>query len=235
MRTAAFLAAAAVFASSTSPAAAAAGVTVTLGGAPATLGSFPFPSTGPISFDNGLFSATFDRDDGVYTGWPGPPSITLTSLVLNGTELAHNLNGESPRDPDRAHSFYIDAGGGVTRLVCTSVTVLRLAPDLAELSFVDNTSTPLQHAHHVVVRAGVAGIYGFVVTTVVAPTTLSEVRMNARFDRGVLDHTYTDERGVGQQPTYAYLELMQKVGDETWVVNGSNAPALPWPESNGGE
>lgn len=38
-------------------------------------------------------------------------SITATSVVVDGTELAHNLNGIAPRDPDRQHSFYIDASG----------------------------------------------------------------------------------------------------------------------------
>jgi rhamnogalacturonan endolyase len=90
---------------------------------------------------------------------------------VGGVELAHNLDGEAPRDPDRQHSFYIDAGGGTSRLVCSSVHVLRLGADLAELAFVDNSSTPLQHSHHIVVRAGVAGIYGFDHLTAVAATT----------------------------------------------------------------
>ena len=212
----------------------AAGVSVTLDGAPAVLGAFAFPSAHHrVVVDNGLFAATFDRDDATYSGWSGV-SVSLVSLVVGGVELAQNLNGEAPRDPDREHSFYIDAGGGTSRLVCSSVHVLRLGADLAELAFVDNSSTPLQHAHHIVVRAGVAGIYGFDHLTAVAATTISEVRMNARFDRGVLDFAYSDERGAGQQPTYAYLSLMPKLQDETWRVNGSNAPGLPFPESNGG-
>ena len=228
------LRAALLCASALRAAAAAGAVTVTVDGAPAVLGAFAFPAAHHrIVLDNGLFSATFDRDDLTYTGWSGV-SVSLVSLVVGGVELAHNLNGEAPRDPDREHSFYIDAGGGASRLVCSSVHVLRLGADLAELAFVDNSSTPLQHSHHVVVRAGVAGIYGFDHLTAVAATTISEVRMNARFDRGVLDFAYSDERGVGQQPTYAYLNLMPKLQDETWRVNGSNAPGLPFPESNGG-
>ena len=112
--------------------------------------------------------------------------------------------------------------------------MLRLGPDLAEFAFRDNSSTPLQHSHHFVVRSGVSGLYGFDHLRAVAATSISEVRMNARFDRGVLDFAYSDERGIGQQPTYAYLNLMPKVQDETWTVNGSNAPALPFPDSNGG-
>lgn len=84
-------------------------------------------------FDNGLISFTFGRDDdagGVVTGWTNT-SITATSVVVDGTELAHNLNGVDPRDPDREHSLYVDAGGGRSRLVCTEVRVLRNTTELA--------------------------------------------------------------------------------------------------------
>src|SRR3954453_18174160 len=50
----------------------------------------------PSSLDNGLVKMTFGRDDvGVKTGW-GDVSITATSVVVAGTELAHNLNGVDP-------------------------------------------------------------------------------------------------------------------------------------------
>jgi hypothetical protein len=57
----------------------------------------------------------------VGTGWRDV-SITATSIVVDGTELAHNLNGVDPRDPDREHSFYVDASGGKIRLVCSRWT-----------------------------------------------------------------------------------------------------------------
>ena len=224
---------AAAVASSSSSAAAA--VTVTVDGAPAVLGAFAFPSAHrAIVLGNGLFTATFDRDDAA-SGWPGV-SVSLTSLVVGGVELARSLDGAAG-DRDRRHSLYIDAGGGTSRLVCSSVRVLRLGADLAEIAFVDNSSTPLQHAHHVIVRAGVAGIYGFDVVTATEATTLSAVRLVARFDRSVLDHAFSDERGLGQQPTSAFLALMPPAGapaQQAWTVNGSNAPALPVPGSNGG-
>ena len=228
-------------------------VALTVDGRPAAVGTYAFPDRHRYVLRNGdFFTATFDRDDLVYTGWPRTPgeanlSISLVSLVVNGTELAHNLNGETQHpphyahgDPDRQHSFYVDSGGGTARLVCTAVQVVRLTNELVEIAFLDTTSSPLQHEHHLIVRRGVPGIYGFDILTAVAATEISEVRMNARFDRGVLDHCYNDERGVGQQPTYAYLEACTdetpscKVGDETFILNGSNAPNLPWPESNSG-
>src|SRR5690242_13631058 len=114
-----------------------AGVQLLLNGQPAATGSYPFPGTvDTVTLDNGLIRFTFTRDDaaaGIVTGWTDV-SITASSIVVEGVELAHNLNGVEPRDPDRQHSFYIDAGGGRTRLVCNEVRVLRVSPDLVEVA-----------------------------------------------------------------------------------------------------
>jgi rhamnogalacturonan endolyase len=212
-------------------------VKVQLNGAGAAVGSYVFPDqVDSLVLDNGLIRFTFGRDDaagGVVTGWT-TTSITATSIVVDGTELAHNLNGVDPRDPDRQHSFYIDAGGGATRLVCTQVRVARNTAELAEVVFVDNTSTPLQHEHHLIMRKGKQGLYGYDILTAAASTPINEVRMNARWDRGIFDHAYNWERGGGQQPTYAYLATQTKIGDETWQIDGVNNPNLPSPGSNSG-
>ncbi|MCU1572679.1 MAG: hypothetical protein JWO93_761, partial [Micrococcaceae bacterium] len=211
------------------------GVRLLVNGAPAKVGSYAFPGeASELVLDNGLVRATFGRDDaGVATGWQDV-SITATSIVVAGTELAHNLNGVEPRDPDRQHSFYVDAGGGKTRLVCSRIDVLRVEKGLVEIAFVDTTSTPLRHEHHLVMRTGRRGIYGYNIMTAVADTVLSEVRMNTRWDRSLLDHAYNWERGAGQQPTYAYLATQQSLQDETWRVDGVNNPSLPSPDSNSG-
>ena len=208
---------------------------VLIGGRPATVGSYAFPVEVPeLVLDNGLVKITFARDDvGVVTGW-SDVSITATSVVVAGTELAHHLNGVEPRDPDRQHSFYVDASGGRTRLVCSRVDVLRVEPDLVEVAFVDTTGTPLRHEHHLVLRAGHRGIYGYDIMTATTDTSINEVRMNTRWDRSILDHSYNWERGAGQQPTYAYLATQQTVQDETWRVDGINNPNLPSPDSNSG-
>jgi rhamnogalacturonan endolyase len=214
-------------------------VRLLLDGSPAATGSFAFPAeVGTVVLDNGLIRFTFGRDDaagGVVTGWPDT-SITATSVVVGGTELAHGLNGIAPRDPDRQHSFYVDASGGRSRLVCSQVRVLRVGEDLAEVAFVDTTSSPLRHEHHLVMRRGRRGLYGYDILANVAstPTSINEVRMNTRWDRGILDHAFNWERGSGQQPTYAYLLTQRQVQDETWLVNGVNDPALPSPHSNSG-
>jgi rhamnogalacturonan endolyase len=213
------------------------GVRVLLNGTPAAVGSYPFPgAVDALTLDNGLVRFTFTRDDaagGIVTGWTDV-SITASSVVVNGVELAHNLNGVEPRDPDRQHSFYIDAGGGRSRLVCTEVRVLRASTDLVEVAFVDNTSPQLRHEHHLVMRRGKRGLYGYDILTAVVAQSINEVRMNARWDRAILDHAYNWERGGGQQPTYAYLANQVRVGDETWQIDGVNDPNLPSPESNSG-
>ncbi|HXM53982.1 MAG TPA: polysaccharide lyase family protein [Candidatus Dormibacteraeota bacterium] len=221
------------------PAAGGAPVRLLLNGAPAGPGVFAFPSeVDTVVLDNGLIRFTFGRDDaagGVVTGWTDT-SITATSVVVDGTELAHNLNGIAPRDPDRQHSFYIDAGGGRSRLVCSQVAVLRAGDDLVEVAFVDTTTTPLRQEHHLIMRRGRRGLYGYDILSNVGDvqTSINEVRMNARWDRSILDHAFNWERGGGQQPTYAYLLTQQQVQDETWLIDGVNNPDLPSPDSNSG-
>ena len=98
--------------------------------------------------------------------------------------------------------------------------------DLVEAAFVETTSTPLRHEHHIVMRAGRRGVYGYDVMTAVTDPTISEVRMNTRWDRSILDHSYNWVRGSGQQPTYAYLATQQSVQDERWRVDGVNSQLL---------
>lgn len=213
------------------------GVKLLVNGKPAKPGSYAFPTEAEeIVLDNGLVRFTFGRDDavgGVVTGWTDT-SITATSVVVDGTELAHNLNGVDPRDPDRQHSFYVDAAGGKSRLICGEVKVVRVTHDLVEVAFVDLTSEPMRHEHHLIMRTGKRGLYGYNILTATAATSINEIRMNTRWDRSILDHCYNWERGKGQQPTYAYLALQERVGDETWRVDGVNNPDLPSPANNAG-
>ncbi len=214
-------------------------VQVLLNGAPVPVGTYPFPfSPGAgLVMDNGLIRFTFNRDDatgGIVTGWdgssaalPATTSITAVSVTVNGRELAHNLNGVDPRDPDRQHSFYIDEGGGKTRLVCSEARVLRASPDLVEVVFADTTSAVLRHEHHLIMRRGKPGLYGYDILRSLTATSISEVRMNVRWDRAIFDHAFNWERGAGQQPTYGYLATQTSVGDETWRVDAGNNAALP--------
>ncbi|MFU8853079.1 polysaccharide lyase family protein [Micromonospora sp. SL1-18] len=190
-------------------------VRVLLDGAPVAPGTYAYPSeVRELVLDNGLVRFTF-----------GARNATVSSVVVDGVELAHNLTGQS---------FYVDASGGATRLVCSEIRVLRLTPDLAEVAVVDTTSTLLRHEHHLVMRRGRRGLYGYNILTAVAATTINEVRMNSRWDRSIFDHAFSWERGKGQQPTYAYLNTQIRVQDETWRIDGINNPDLPAPENNAG-
>ncbi|GHJ41553.1 polysaccharide lyase family protein [Streptomyces sp. TS71-3] len=211
-------------------------VRLLLNGAPATTGSHGFPDeVDTVVLDNGLVRFTFGRDDlnGVYSGYTGV-SVAAVSVVVDGVELGHHLNGSKPVDDGRAPSFYVDDRGGKTRLMCTEVRVLRVGPDLVEVAFVDSTSTPLHHEHHLIMRRGRRGVYGFDVMTAAEATTISEVRLVSRWDRTVFDHSFNWERGSGQQPTYDYLNTQVKLQDETWRVDGVNNKDLAAPDSNSG-
>jgi rhamnogalacturonan endolyase len=212
-------------------------VRLLLNGDPAEVGTYSFPTeVDEVVLDNGLVRFTFGRDDavgGIVTGW-SDVSVSATSVIVDGTELAHNLNGVEPRDPDRQHSFYVDAAGGKSRLVCSQVKVLRVSPDLVEVAFADTTGNPLRHEHHLIMRSGRRGLYGYDILSATADTSISEVRMNTRWDRSIFDHCFNWERGAGRQPTYQYLSTQVKLQDETWRVDGVDNPALPSPESNSG-
>ncbi|KIF78259.1 hypothetical protein QR77_39685 [Streptomyces sp. 150FB] len=211
-------------------------VRLLLNGREAVAGSHSFPdAVDTVVLDNGLVRFTFGRDDlnGVYSGTVGV-SIAAVSVVVDGVELGHNLNGSKPQDDGKAPSFYVDDSGGKTRLICTEVRVVRVGPELVEVAFVDNTSTPLQHEHHLIMRSGRRGLYGYDILTAVAPTAINEVRMNSRWDRSIFDHSFNWERGKGQQPTYQYLNTQQMLQDETWRIDGVNNPDLPAPDSNSG-
>jgi rhamnogalacturonan endolyase len=206
----------------------AAAVRLLLNGAEAAPGRYSFPGAcDTVVLDNGLARFTFGRDD---TG----TTISGVSVIVDGVELAHNLHGSGAQDDGKASTFYVDASGGKTVLVCTVIEVVRAGPDLAEVVFIDDTSTPLQHEHHLVMRRGRRGVYGYDILTAVEDTSINEVRMNTRWDRAIFDHCFNWERGTGRQPTYQYLNTQLKLQDETWRVDGVNNPDLPAPDSNSG-
>jgi rhamnogalacturonan endolyase len=204
-------------------------VAVTINGSPAALGRYDFPAqVDTLVFDNGLVRFTFTRNDGLTGAAPvasASTSLTVSSVIVDGVELAHNLTGQS---------YYVDSSGGKAGLAAKYVRVARLSPDLVDIAIVDDASTPLQHEHHVIMRRGRRALYGYDIVTAPAATQINEIRLNTRWDRGIFDHAYNWERGSGQQPTYAYLNTQERVGDETWRIDGVNDPTLPVPESNAG-
>lgn len=79
------------------------------------------------------------------------------------------------------------------------------------------------------------GLYGYDIMTAVAAYGLNEVRMNSRWNRCLFNRAFNWERGHDQQqPTYAYLFTQDKLGDETWRVDGKPNASLPCPVDNNG-
>ena len=64
-------------------------VQMTLQGRPVAAGDYKPADVSELTLRNGLLSITFGSDG------------SATSLIKDGRELAHNLNGIVPRDPDR--------------------------------------------------------------------------------------------------------------------------------------
>ena len=206
-------------------------VQVLLNGAPAAVGTytFPFPAgSSGLVLDNGLVRFTFNGKSST------SKTMLALSIVANGQELAP-LDGQN--------SFYVDASGGTPNLVCSQVKVLRNSPDLAEVAFVDTTTSTLRPEHHLIMRRDKPGLYGYVIETANSAFTISELRVVARWNRTLLDHVFNWERGGpdapgtalnGQQPTYAYLATQTNIQDETWRIDGVNNSGLPPPDSNSG-
>jgi rhamnogalacturonan endolyase len=206
-------------------------VRLLLNGAPAAIGtySFPFPpGSSGLVLDNGLVQFTFNGKTAT------SQTMLALSIIANGQQLAP-LDGQN--------SFYVDASGGTPSLVCSQVKVLRNSPDLAEVAFVDTTTTTLRPEHHLIMRRGKPGLYGYVIETANTAFSISELRVVTRWNRTLLDHVFNWERGSpdapgtalnGQQPTYAYLNTQTNVQDETWRIDAINNPNLPPPESNSG-
>jgi rhamnogalacturonan endolyase len=206
-------------------------VQLTLNGAPAAVGTytFPFPagSTGLV-LDNGLVRFVFNGKTST------AQTMLVRSILANGQELSP-LDGQN--------SFYVDASGGTPSLVCSQVRVLRNTPDLVEVAFVDTTTATLRPEHHLIMRRGKPGLYGYVIETANTAFTINELRVVTRWNRTLLDHIFNWERGSpdapgtslnGQTPTYAYLATQINVQDETWRIDGINNPSLPPPDSNSG-
>ena len=206
-------------------------VTLTVDGAPARLGTLAFPSAAKVViFSNGLITFTFGPN---YTPLYDYTTITASDVVVNGVNIAHNISGEDG-DPSATQSFYIDSGGGKgTFLRCDTIKILRLSASLVEAAWVDTKSTPLRHEHHLIMTADTRGLYGYDILTSVQATSISEVRMNTRWDRCILNNSWNFERGRDlRQPSYAYLFTQQQLQDETWRVDGVPNASLPCPTDN---
>jgi rhamnogalacturonan endolyase len=187
--------------------AAAGDVVMTLNGKPAAAGDYKPADVQALTLDNGLLAITFGPDG------------SATSLVKNGQELIHNLNGIVPRDTDAHRSWYIDYSGGGGRLIADVIRVVQVSPAMAHIAVIDNGENnrfPLEH--HILLRKGESGLYGYVICRNPNNRRLGgEMRTMYRLDRNIFDWAYVSER-TGQQPRYGELVKYKQVQDETWEM-----------------
>jgi rhamnogalacturonan endolyase len=184
-------------------------VQLTLNGKPAQPGDFKKEDVQSLLLSNGLLSITFGKD--------AVGDFSATSVIKNGQELAHNLHGIEPRDVDRNRTFYLDSGAGRGHLIVHIVRVVKNTPEMAHFAVIDNVS-PLYLEHHFVLQKGISGVYGYVIIkNQPGSRGGGETRTMYRFDRDILDQTYTAER-VGQQMKYADLVKLPNMQDETWQL-----------------
>jgi rhamnogalacturonan endolyase len=156
---------------------------------------------------NGLISITFGPDG------------SATSLMKNGKELAHNLNGIVPRDVDAHRTWYIDYNAGRGHLVADTIRIVKTTPEMAHIVIIDSGATSIFYLeHHILLMKGESGLYGYVICRNPKNQRLGgEMRTMYRLDRSIFDWAYVSER-TGQQPTYGELVQYPSVQDETWKM-----------------
>jgi rhamnogalacturonan endolyase len=184
-----------------------AAVDITLNGKPATPGDYKPASVNSLTLSNGLISIAFGADG------------SATSLVKNGRELAHNLNGIVPRDKDAHRTWYIDYNAGGGHLVADIIRIVQVTPDMAHIAIVDSGETSAFYLeHHILLMNGESGLYGYVICKNPKNRRLGgEMRSMYRLDRDIFDWAYVAER-TGHQPRYAELVQYPSVQDETWQM-----------------
>jgi len=181
-------------------------MTMTLNGEPAKVGDYSRADVKDLVLDNGLLKITFGPDT--------RGQISATSLIKNGQELIHNLNGVQPRDTDAKRSFYHDwsASGGM--MTVATLRIIKNTPDLVHFALIGAGTSPYLEDHYVMLK-GESGIHPYVI---IKGQFGGEMRTLYRFDMHILDWTWTDER-IAQQKSYSFLQSISEkgnVGDETW-------------------
>ena len=184
-----------------------AAVDATLNGKPAIAGDYKPADVTELTLRNGLLSITFGSDG------------SATSLIKNGRELAHNLNGIVPRDVDAHRTWYIDYNAGGGHLVADIIRVVKVTPEMVHIAIIDSSGTSAFYLeHHILLMNGESGLYGYVICKNPKDRRLGgEMRSMYRLDRDIFDWAYVSER-TGHQPRYAELVQYPTVQDETWKM-----------------
>lgn len=191
-------------------------VTMTIKGEPAKVGDYAPGDIPALVLDNGLLKITFGKDT--------LDDFSATSVVVKGTELAHNLNGVRPRDENAERTFYHDFSGSNGHLHARIIRIFENQPYRVHFAIIDNGNPYLED--HFVMLPGESGIHPYVI---IRSSFNGEMRTMYRFDMHILDHTWTPER-MDQQISYTYLQSISdagNAGDETWRLPAGNPAGLP--------
>ena len=182
-------------------------VELLLNSKPAVPGDYKPADVSELILRNGQISIAFGPDG------------SATSLLKNGQELAHNLNGIVPRDVDAHRTWYIDYNAGGGHLVADNIRIVKATPDMAHIAVIDGgTTSAFYLEHHILLMKGESGLYGYVICRNPKNRRLGgEMRTMYRLDRNIFDWAYVSER-TGHQPTYAELVQYPSVQDETWKL-----------------
>ena len=196
-----------LFALSLPLAAAKGDVELILNGTPGAAGDYKPADVKELTLRNGQISIAFGSDG------------SATSLIKNGQELVHNLNGIVPRDKDAHRTWYIDYNAGGGHLVADNIRIVSATPQMAHIAIIDSgTTSAFYLEHHILLAKGESGLYGYVVCKNPKNRRLGgEMRTMYRLDRGIFDWAYVSER-TGHQPLYADLVTYPTVQDETWKM-----------------
>jgi len=182
-------------------------LTCTIDGRPAKPGTFNPADIKSLVLGNGNLSITFAEDP---TGEFGPVSIQDA-----GQELA---------PPDGLSAISLVYNGGRARLMAESVNLITVTPKFVHLALVDRgTHASYYLEHHLVMVAGLDGIYGYVIVKS-RPGAAGDMRVVYQFDREVLSHSYT---GGPQNDDYSASISTTK----TWGHFGSGCGAFFMPIS----
>ena len=196
-------------------------MTVTFNGQPAVVGNYTKAASSSLTMDNGLLRFTLVADGA---------DVNMAEFVVTG--VAANLAHTSEK------TWYEDWSGGSNGndAGVDTIRILRITPTLAEVALADTRHPRRRLEQHIIMTADTAGLYTFTVMSVVSASEgLNEIRHNTRWDRCVLNHAVNHERPAGIQPTYPYLDNMEKLQDETWRVDGKPNTSLPCPADNNGD
>jgi hypothetical protein len=188
-------------------------VSFTVNGQPAKPGEMPPADIKELVIDNGSVKVVFGKDD--------VGDFSATSIVKDGVELAHNLNGLESRDYDRHRTLYLDYNASRGHLVADTIKIVKNTPEIAHFAVMDTKHPAAYLEHHFVMIKDESGIHDYVIIDNRAEgggRGGGEMRTGYRFDRNILTWAWTVEH-VGQQQTYDFLEGLgprNRLGDETY-------------------